>query len=311
MPSTSTRRPSSPTAGSSRRTGRRATARPRVRADRHGRLRRATATSTSWSSTPRRRPRTSASGSRRSTAAPSPRRSTSCRTSGSATPGRGGPAPGPEPKIARGAGPARRRSALVTDDSEVDDARRSIPIPYRLGPRTLYAPRGGVPMFTDNETNMPRVFGPGHAQPHAVRQGRLPPPRDRRRGLHQPRRGSARRPRSITGSTRSRPAARSSSGYRLSDRADLADAARRGRRDRRPPPGRGRRVLRGPPARRRRPTTSGWSSARRSPGLLWTKQSYLFDVNVWLDGDNPDWPAAGVAARRSATSTGGTSTRCG
>ncbi len=25
-------------------------------------------------------------------------------------------------------------------------------------------------------------------------------------------------------------------------------------------------------------------------GLLWTKQSYLFDVNVWLDGDNPDWP---------------------
>jgi Glycosyl hydrolase family 63 C-terminal domain len=25
-------------------------------------------------------------------------------------------------------------------------------------------------------------------------------------------------------------------------------------------------------------------------GLLWSKQSYLFDVNVWLDGDRPDFP---------------------
>src|SRR5262249_40207873 len=25
-------------------------------------------------------------------------------------------------------------------------------------------------------------------------------------------------------------------------------------------------------------------------GLLWTKQSYLFDVERWLDGDNPNWP---------------------
>ncbi|HEX7153741.1 MAG TPA: glucosidase [Thermoanaerobaculia bacterium] len=25
-------------------------------------------------------------------------------------------------------------------------------------------------------------------------------------------------------------------------------------------------------------------------GMLWNKQSYLFDVDVWLDGDNPNWP---------------------
>ena len=25
-------------------------------------------------------------------------------------------------------------------------------------------------------------------------------------------------------------------------------------------------------------------------GLLWNKQSYLYDVDVWLDGDNPAWP---------------------
>ncbi|HEY8182313.1 MAG TPA: glucosidase, partial [Thermoanaerobaculia bacterium] len=25
-------------------------------------------------------------------------------------------------------------------------------------------------------------------------------------------------------------------------------------------------------------------------GLLWSKQSYLYDVDVWLDGDDPNWP---------------------
>ncbi len=24
--------------------------------------------------------------------------------------------------------------------------------------------------------------------------------------------------------------------------------------------------------------------------MLWTKQIYIYDVNVWLDGDNPAWP---------------------
>ena len=40
-------------------------------------------------------------------------------------------------------------------------------------------------------------------------------------------------------------------------------------------------------------------------GLLWTKQIYLFDVNKWLEGDNP-LHAACVAELRSATGTGGT-----
>src|SRR5439155_8204607 len=29
---------------------------------------------------------------------------------------------------------------------------------------------------------------------------------------------------------------------------------------------------------------------RAFAGLLWTKQSYLYDVAVWLDGDSPAWP---------------------
>ena len=35
---------------------------------------------------------------------------------------------------------------------------------------------------------------------------------------------------------------------------------------------------------------------RALAGLLWTKQSYVFDVATWLDGDNPDYPPP--AARR-------------
>ncbi len=67
---------------------------------------------------------------------------------------------GPEPKIAPGPdGPSFL--SLATDDSKVETLQ-SIPIIYRLGPRTLYAPGNGVAVFTDNETNMPRVFGPGH-----------------------------------------------------------------------------------------------------------------------------------------------------
>ena len=76
-------------------------------------------------------------------------------------------------------------------------------------------------------------------------------------------------------------------------------------------------------AERPRPTSSTPRSIRRTAsaderrvqrqalaGLLWTKQSYLFDVQRWLDGDDPGMPAAGSRGGRSATSTGGTSTRC-
>ncbi len=33
---------------------------------------------------------------------------------------------------------------------------------------------------------------------------------------------------------------------------------------------------------------------RALAGLLWTKQSYVFDVATWLDGDNPDYPPPAV-----------------
>src|SRR5262249_59300159 len=52
--------------------------------------------------------------------------------------------------------------SLVTDDSRVETLA-NLPVQYRLGPRTLFGPAGGDLLFTFNETNGPRVLGPGVA----------------------------------------------------------------------------------------------------------------------------------------------------
>src|SRR5262249_55736709 len=77
-----------------------------------------------------------------------------------------GPQRGVEPAIRRGPD-GRDGPCLVTDDTGVTPPA-SIPIVYRLGPRTLDGPPGAELLFTDNETNGPRVFGPGHTsrKPH-------------------------------------------------------------------------------------------------------------------------------------------------
>jgi hypothetical protein len=69
------------------------------------------------------------------------------------------PTPGPEPSIRLGP-PAADVLSLVSDDSAVETLS-NIPVFYRLGQRTLYAPGGGAPLFTNNETHCERVFGPG------------------------------------------------------------------------------------------------------------------------------------------------------
>ena len=53
---------------------------------------------------------------------------------------------------------------------------------------------------------------------------------------------------------------------------------------------RGRRVLRRPFIRRGRATDERRVQRQALAGLLWTKQTYLFDVNAWLEGDNPASP---------------------
>ena len=68
-------------------------------------------------------------------------------------------------------GPAGRGFiSFVTDSFGL--AMTNIPASYRLGRRFLYAPEGGAALFTFNETNGPRVFGPGARS--AARSSRTP-----------------------------------------------------------------------------------------------------------------------------------------
>ena len=129
-------------------------ARARVRAARHGRLRRRIATSTCSSSTPRRPPRTSSSRSPSTTAARSRRRCTCCRRSGSATRGRGA-----------ATRPGRVLRQMAGDTGGVIAASHP-----ELGERFLCCEGAATLLFTENETNTERLFGV--AQPDALRQGR-------------------------------------------------------------------------------------------------------------------------------------------
>ena len=69
-----------------------------------------------------------------------------------------GPSPASEPLIRTGpSGPGFQ--SLVADDRAAE-LLPNLPSVYRLGARYLYAEEGGAPLFTDNETNGPRVYGP-------------------------------------------------------------------------------------------------------------------------------------------------------
>ena len=79
-----------------------------------------------------------------------------------------------------------------------------------LGDYTLSCDGAPELLFTENESERPEALGP--AEPDAVREGRVPPLRDRRRaGRGESRRRPGRRPRRATSSRCRRAAARSSS----------------------------------------------------------------------------------------------------
>ena len=81
---------------------------------------------------------------------------------------------------------ARRATAsvsLLADDRDARAARATCPSTTASARATSTPPAGGELLFTDNETQRARASsGRGAHEPQAVRQGRLPPPRRRRRG---------------------------------------------------------------------------------------------------------------------------------
>ena len=269
---------------------RRARPGPGVRAARHRASSTTTATSTSSSSTRRRRPRTSRSAITVENRGPGGGAAArAARTSGSATPGPG--ATSRERRAvhhARG-DPGRASSCLVADDRAAEPLTQpALRLPPRRAP-PLRARRAAELLFTDNETNAPRVYGPWA-------QSRRPYVKDafhrhvvNGEDAREPRRGRAPRPAShyrVRGAGR-RLGRRCGCGSRRDARRARSPTSTRIVAER---AGRGRRVLRRDPAARPPPPTRSWSSARPSPGMLWSKQIYLFDVNLWLEGDNPRWP---------------------
>lgn len=172
---------------------------------------------------------------------------------------------------------------------EADDAQlqipSNIPVQYRLDLRTLYGSAGGRALFTDNETNTKAVFGFDAPQGfvkdgfhrHIVNGEPTvnPDQRGTKAALHYvfdavPAGGSAVvRLRLSPDRAAKSPIAEVDAvvAQRKAD-ADQFYAATH------------------PP----RATEDEKNIQRQAfSGLLWTKQSYIFDVKQWFDGDSPKW----------------------
>jgi hypothetical protein len=203
------------------------------------------------------------------------------------------PQPGPEPTIRPGP-TGDGFISLATDDSAMETLG-NIPVHYRLGPRTLYGQSGAKMLFTCNETNMERVYGSGsHSRrPHVKdafhrsiinkEPGLNSEPFGTKAALHYffpevPAGGS------VVVRLRLSPSREPSSAplpafHSLTPVDDIV-SQRRGEADEfynsihRP----------GATADERLVQRQALS------GLLWTKQSYIFDVDTWLRGDFPELP---------------------
>jgi hypothetical protein len=174
---------------------------------------------------------------------------------------------------------------LMADDRPAGSVR-GLPFEYRLGPRRLYAPAGGRAIFTDNDTNAPRVFGAWarsrslytkdafhrlliHGE-DAVNPDALGTKSAVHYRLDIPAGGRATVHLRLTGRPLEAP---------LADVDRIVDE-RRAEADEFyahiQPPG----------------ASPDEKAVQRQAfaGLLWSKQIYLFDVNQWLDGDDPRWP---------------------
>ena len=182
-------------------------------------------------------------------------------------------------------------SCLVADDrATVSDPR--IPHHARLGARYLYGPSANL-VFTDNETNGAAVYGPGNVSrtPHTkdafhryLCARELDAVRDDQRGTKAAFHVRELVPAGGTMTVRLRLTDRE-----LADPINDVDAIVELRKreadafyDALAPAGIG--------------ADEKLVQRRALAGLLWTKQSYVFDVATWLDGDNPDYPPP--AARR-------------
>jgi hypothetical protein len=201
--------------------------------------------------------------------------------------------PQPQPVIRREPGPPGTCCLLADDDNLPPDPH--IPTLHRLGPRWLIAPlaAGAGPLFTDNETNGPAVFGPSQlsrspftkdAFHRRLCEGDAAACNPAETGtkaaiafeLLVPAGGTT----SLHLLLTDRPPAAAVPAAGLAALVDETIALRHAEADE---------FYAGlAPAA----ATADERRVQRAAlaGLLWSKQNYIFDVAKWLDGDNPDCP---------------------
>ncbi len=196
--------------------------------------------------------------------------------------------PAPEPLIRRAA--TRGKFLALEADSSETHPLANLQFEYTLPLMRLYGPPGAELLFTDNETNGPRVFGSGHA-------GRKPFVKDafHRYLIHGE---NCINPEQVGTKacfhyTQSIPPGGS---FVLPMRLRSSEKAPRG----------------GHPlaevdsiVQQRKQEADEFYDSIHPPGaspddrliqrqalsgMLWNKQAYLFDVSLWLDGDNPRCP---------------------
>jgi hypothetical protein len=194
--------------------------------------------------------------------------------------------PGPSPKVYLGPS-GENHVSLITDDSMVETLA-TVPVAYRVGARTFYAPSGGTPMFTENETNLPKVYGPdSHNTSPFVKDAFHRWIVDGEDAINAD--GIGTKAAIHYRFDAVAPGESVTLRFRLTDTCYLDDP------------------LAGVDASvdlRRLEADAYYEAIRPAgasddealvqrqalAGLLWTKQAYLFDVDLWLKGDNPDWP---------------------
>ncbi len=196
-----------------------------------------------------------------------------------------GAEPGPTPSIRPGPSGDGFES-LVADDRSAEPLR-NLPHPYRLGERRLYAPASSELLFTNNETNAPRVLGPWAQSTSAwvkdafhrhVVDGDRTACNPAQVGTKACAHFSAMVPPGervtfrlrLTPETLPEPLAGVDDVFAARIReADAFYAAVH------------------PP---RASDDEKMVQRQALAGLVWSKQIYLFDVQAWLAGDNPRWP---------------------
>ncbi len=201
-----------------------------------------------------------------------------------------GPAREKTPRIQIGTRPSDAGAfvALEADDT-AGRAAREPHIRVPPGSAALATgPPDGEPLFTNNETNGPAAWGPAAVSASAVHERRIPsadrprrdgrriPYRDRHQGLPAlPRDGAGRRIGRLALSAHAR-------GARLRRSPTSTPSSTRGKRTRTSSTPRS--------IRRRRRADERLVQRQALAGLLWSKQVYLFDVQQWLEGDDPANP---------------------